>query len=78
MKKVKREMEDELRPEYDLRSLQVRKVGLGRKGFGEMVRLEPDVAEVFPDAEAVNEALRFLIRITREHKPPFRDISGDA
>ena len=78
MKKVKREMEDELRPEYDLRSLQVRKVGPGRKGFGEIVRLEPDVAEVFPDAEAVNEALRFLIRITREKKPPFRDISGDA
>ena len=78
MKKVKREMEDELRPEYDLRSLQVRKLGPGRKGFGEIVRLEPDVAEVFPDAEAVNEALRFLIRITREKKPPFRDISGDA
>ena len=78
MKKVKREMEDELRPEYDLRSLQVRKVGPGRKGFGEMVRLEPDVAEVFPDAEAVNEALRFLIRVTREKKPPLRDIRGDA
>jgi len=31
--------------------------------------LEPDVAEVFPDSESVNEALRFLIRITREHKP---------
>ena len=78
MTKVKREMEDELRPEYDLRSLQVRKVGPGRKGFGEIVRLEPDVAEVFPDAEAVNEALRFLIRITREKKPPLRDIGGDA
>ena len=78
MRKVKREMEDELRPEYDLRSLQVRKVGPGRKGFGEIVRLEPDVAEVFPDAEAVNEALRFLIRITREKKPPLRDIGGDA
>ena len=78
MKKVKREMEDELRPEYDLRSLRVRKVGPGRKGFGEMVRLEPDVAEVFPDAEAVNEALRFLIRVTRENKPPLRDIRGDA
>lgn len=27
MKKVETEMEDELRPEYDLRSLRVRKVG---------------------------------------------------
>ena len=78
MKKVEIEIEDELRPEYDLRSLRVRKVGSGRKGFGEMVRLEPDVAEVFPDAEAVNEALRFLIRIARENKPLLRDISGDA
>jgi hypothetical protein len=70
MKKVETSMNDELRPEYDLRSLRVRKMGRGRKSFGEIVRLEPDVAEVFPDAEAVNEALRFLIRVTRENQPP--------
>jgi hypothetical protein len=58
---------DELRPEYDLRSLRVRKVGPERTGFGEFVRLAPDVAEVFPNAESVNEALRFLIRVTREN-----------
>lgn len=69
MKKVN-EMDDELRPEYDLNSLRVRKVGPGRTGFGEFVRLAPDVAEVFPNAEAVNEALRFLIRVTRENKLP--------
>jgi len=28
------------------------------------VVLEPDVAEMFPTSEAVNEALRFLIRVT--------------
>jgi hypothetical protein len=34
-------MEDELRSEYDLKSLQVRKLGAGRKGFGgTVVRLE--------------------------------------
>lgn len=61
-------MEDELRPEYDLGSLRVRKVGPGRKSLGGlMVRLEPDVAGVFPDSISVNEALRFLIRITREN-----------
>lgn len=59
------EMEDELRPEYDLKRLQVRKVGLGRKNFGDMVRLEPDVIEAFPDAKAVNEALRSLIDIAK-------------
>ena len=70
MKQIETEMEDELRPEYDLRNLRVRKVGPERKSFGgSTVRLERDVAEVFPDSESVNEALRFLIRITREHKP---------
>lgn len=69
MKKVETNMNDELRPEYDLRSLRVRKLGRGRKSFSEVIRLEPDVAEVFPDAEAVNEALRFLIRVTKENQP---------
>jgi hypothetical protein len=69
MKKVETEMDDELRPEYDLRSLRVRKLGRNRKSFAGVVRLEPDVAEVFPDAEAVNEALRFLIRVTKENQP---------
>jgi hypothetical protein len=60
---------DELRPEYDLGQLRVRRVGSGRKGFGEViVHLEPDVAALFPSSEAVHEALRFLIRITRENK----------
>ena len=36
-----------------------------------MVRLEPDVAEAFPTADAVNEALRFLIRITKANKSDF-------
>ena len=77
MKKGRTVRADELRPEYDLRSLQVRRFGPGRKSFGgSVVRLEPDVAEVFPSAEAVNEALRFLIRITKENKPTLRE-SGD-
>ncbi|WP_242072345.1 hypothetical protein [Microcoleus sp. FACHB-68] len=31
------------------------------------VRLEPDVAEIFLNADAVNEALRVLIRIMQEN-----------
>ncbi|HAF15426.1 MAG TPA: hypothetical protein DHU55_14070 [Blastocatellia bacterium] len=69
MKKIEPEANDELRPEYDLRSLRVRKLGPGRKSFSGTIRLEPDVAEIFPDADAVNEALRFLIRVTQEKKP---------
>jgi hypothetical protein len=67
MKKAETEIDDELRPEYDLASLQVKRLCPGRKSFGgSLVRLEPDVAEVFPDADSVNEALRFLIRIQRK------------
>jgi hypothetical protein len=69
MKKDKSEIEDELRAEYDLKSLRVRRLGSGRKSFGSTtVRLEPDVAEMFPSADAVNEALRFLIRVMRDNQ----------
>ena len=68
MKEDRITSQDELRPEYDLKSLQVRRMGSERKQFGRFaVQLEPDVAEVFPDAASVNEALRFLIRITKEN-----------
>lgn len=69
MKKVETKNDDELRSEYDLKSLRVRKLGPRRKGFGDLVRLEPDVVEAFPDAESVNEALRFLIRVSKENSP---------
>ena len=69
MKKDKLPMEDELRPEYDLRELRVRRMGSERKSFANRtVRLEPDVAAMFPDANSVNEALRFLMRITKENQ----------
>ena len=69
MKRDKSEMEDDLRTEYDLKHLRVRKLGSGRKSFGGVtVRLEPDVAEMFPTADAVNEALRLLIRVMRDNK----------
>ena len=66
MRKVKSEMADELRPEYK------------RSDFGEIVRgkyanrikeesnvvlLEPDIAQAFPNDEAVNKALRYLLEI---------------
>jgi len=72
MQKDNIKMEDELRPEYDLMSLKVRKVGPERKSFyGTTVRLETDVAKVFPDSGSVNEALRFLIRITKKNNSSF-------
>ncbi|MYA69585.1 hypothetical protein F4009_04935 [Candidatus Poribacteria bacterium] len=67
MKKDKTIIHDELRPEYNLKNLRVRKFGTARKQFGNFVKLEPDVAETFPDAASVNKALRFLIRVTKEN-----------
>ncbi|CAK8711229.1 hypothetical protein GKODMF_02790 [Candidatus Electrothrix gigas] len=63
------EMEDDLRPEYDLSKLKngVRgKYALQYKEGTNLILLEPDVAEVFKDNESVNEALRLLIKIAGE------------
>ncbi|XHX76937.1 MAG: hypothetical protein RBJ76_21225 [Stenomitos frigidus ULC029] len=57
---------DDLREEYDFSKLQVVKRGPGRKAPNSVsVELSPDVAEIFPDANAVNEALRFLIKVAK-------------
>ena len=70
MKNTDADTEDDLRPEYDLKSLRVRKLGAERATFAQHgVLLEPDVASVFPDSQSVNEALRFLIRITKSGDP---------
>jgi hypothetical protein len=68
----KDELEDELRPEYDVSKLRVRKLGPARKSFGDVIKLDPDVAGAFPDADAVNGALRFLIRVTKENQNNLR------
>jgi hypothetical protein len=57
--------EDTMRPEYDF-SKAVRGVTAARYAEGtNVVLLDPDVAEIFPDARAVNEALRTMVRVTR-------------
>lgn len=63
------EMDDELRPEYDLSELlkgavRGKYVDRYREGTN-LVLLAPDVAEAFPDEEAVNEALRLVVRLSR-------------
>jgi hypothetical protein len=60
-------LNDEMKPEYDLKSMKVRKVGEGRRLLNQ-IQLDVDVAKVFPDSQSVNEALRFLIRITKDHQ----------
>ena len=73
MKKAKSEQDDWVRTEYK------------RPDFGELVRgkyakriqkstnvivLDPQVAKVFPNDEAVNNALRELIKVTRSEATP--------
>lgn len=60
-------LNDDLKPEYDLSSFKVRRVGEGRKLMNQ-IQLDVDVARVFPTSESVNEALRFLIRITEQNR----------
>jgi len=54
-----------MRPEYDFTG------GVRGKFYREymkgtnIVLLDPDVAEVFPDSRAVNEALRVLARVAK-------------
>jgi hypothetical protein len=75
MKKAKRAAEDALRPEY------------GRSEFGALVRgkyvarlhassnvvvLDPEVVDVFPNAAAANAALRSLAEIARRAASPGR------
>lgn len=57
---------DELRPEYDLEALGRGVTGKYFRRAVEgtnLVLLDPDVADAFPDAEAVNRALRLLIDV---------------
>lgn len=56
---------DTMRPEYDF-SKAVRGVTAARYAEGtNVVLLDPDVAEIFPNSRAVNEALRTIARLTR-------------
>jgi hypothetical protein len=61
-------IENEMRPEYDLSKLKGRVRGKYTERYREgtnLVLLESDVHEAFPDAEAVNEALRMLMKVAR-------------
>lgn len=62
MKKTSKTDHDEMRPEYDF-SGAVRSKYADRFASGtNLVLLEPDIARAFPNAAAVNDALRILLR----------------
>ena len=75
MKKVEETQADELRPEYDFSQLKGRVRGkyVERYRSGtNLVLLDPDVAAAFPDTQAVNEALRLLIKVAKTQTPSGR------
>lgn len=70
-KENENELEDELRPEYDFSKMKggVRgKYAERYKAGTNLVLLDPDVAQAFPTAESVNEALRLLMQIAQRQR----------
>ena len=67
------DLNDDLRPEYDLASLLkggVRGKYAARYREGtNLVLLEPDVARAFPDEQAVNQALRLVMQLANLARP---------
>ena len=64
MKKDSRRTPDDLRAEYDLAALGpgVRGKYAGRLKGTTLVALQPEIAAAFPTSDAVNEALRAVLR----------------
>src|SRR5437899_5238952 len=66
---VSKRRSDDLRPEYDLSTLRgsVRSKYYKQATTGtNLVLLEPDVAQAFPDSSSVNRALRLLQEVARK------------
>ena len=75
MKKAKSVATDELRPEYkreDFGSMVRGKYAARLKAASNVVVLTPEVAKVFPNAEAVNDALMGLINLAKTAARPTR------
>jgi hypothetical protein len=68
-------IDDDLRPEYDLSQL---KGGVRGKYYQQakagtnLVLIEPDLAQAFPDEKAVNRALRLLLTAANAATPSSR------
>ena len=76
-KNMTSELDDELRPEYDLHALLkggVRGKYVARYRAGtNLVLLDPDVARAFADEAAVNDALRLVMQLGEIQRRQKRD-----
>lgn len=74
-KALAKRLDDDLRPEYDLSQL---KGGVRGKYYRQatagtnLVLIERELAEVFPDTESVNRALRLLVNTAEAATGPTR------
>ena len=60
--------DDDMRAEYDFTKAEVGKYADRFKEGTNIVVIEPDLTDVFPDSRSVNEALRALAGIVRSRK----------
>jgi hypothetical protein len=61
---------DDLRPEYDFSQLSGGVRGKYAEAYRQgtnLVKLDPDVADAFPTAESVNDALRAVLKAAASH-----------
>jgi hypothetical protein len=68
MKRAERQQNDEVRPEYDFAHMKGGTRGKYEKRLREqsnIVLLEPEIAEAFPNDAAVNQALRGVLDTAR-------------
>ena len=75
MRKAMAKKSNGMRREYDLSKLKGGVRGKYHRRFSEntnLVLLDPDVADAFPDAKAVNEALRVLVNVASSRVRPVR------
>jgi hypothetical protein len=65
----KTEVDDDILPEYDFTGAVRGKYYERYRQGTNVILLDPDVAEVFRDATAVNDALRLLVSVARAKVP---------
>ena len=79
MKAKEKKISDELRPEYDFDYSKAVRGKYYKRLLSEganVVMLEPDVAKSFADSDAVNEALRSLLDLTKTTQRLTKHSSG--
>lgn len=67
MRQAKNRKTDELRPEYDFSGGVRGKHHAAYQAGTNVVLLEADVAQAFPDSASVNRALRLLLDVAKKH-----------